>query len=397
MKFELEFFDEFIKKECRKSKKLSPSATIPDFPKKRLLIEQEVDRVKKSFVAHLFQVENESRFELFIQHHQAHIIRLADKVATAIDKESLNLNNISSAPTRLNLCKVLLQAFEDLLNYIEAHFTKYFDQDQKIPDTYAHISLKEFREKLESVRKVFDEKEVDKKFMDIVLFPVTQFVNDPEKQSITFRRLIYMKYLLKELYSLSDKPNFSEAVFEHLFYLNFNSYHFLQFASAKIRKEVELLPTMAAQIEHLSLTLKKLNQAQVKPSFGLKVSRDSMKNLLSNWLEEEIHFIEKKRQLTLMIPPGGIKAENVNDFKVKTTLSVSQLAYSIRLLKDSGVITNENRSELIRFFSKNFSSHQVENISTESFKGDYFKFGRAAVTHVQGILTKLLLHSKKDE
>ncbi|NOS55989.1 MAG: hypothetical protein HOP37_07005 [Cyclobacteriaceae bacterium] len=398
MKFELEFFDEFIKKECGKSKKLSPSSVITDFPKKRLLIEQEVERLKKSFVEQLFQVENESRFELFIQHHHAHIIRLANKVSTVLDKEeSLNLNRIGAEPTRLNLCKVLLQAFENLLNYIEAHFTKYFDQDQKIPDTYAHISIKEFREKLEIIRKVFVEKGVDNEFTEIVLFPVNRFVETPEKKSLTFRNLIYKKYLVKELIALKDKPNFSEAVFEHLFYLNFNSYHFLQFATTKIRKEVELLPSMTAHLEHLSLTLKKLNQAQVKPTFGLKPLRESLKNLLSNWLEEEIHFIERKRQLTLMIPPGGVKAESVNDFKVKTSLSVPQLAYSIRLLKDSGIITNENRSELIRFFSKNFSSHQVENISTESFKGEYFKFGRAAVNHVQSILAKLLLHSKKDE
>lgn len=112
-----------------------------------------------------------------------------------------------------------------------------------------------------------------------------------------------MKYLLKELFSLNSKPDFSEALFEHLFYLNFNSYHFLLFATAKIRSEVETLPSMTAQLEHLSLTLKKLNQAQVKPSFGLKPLRESLKNLLSNWLEEEIHFIEKKRQLTLIIPP----------------------------------------------------------------------------------------------
>lgn len=104
------------------------------------MIEQEVERIKKSFVNQLFQIENESRIELFIQHHQAHIIRLANKVATEIDKdESMKLKEITSGHTRLNLCKVLLGSFEDLLNYIETHFSKYFDQDQQIPDTYALI------------------------------------------------------------------------------------------------------------------------------------------------------------------------------------------------------------------------------------------------------------------
>lgn len=147
MKFELELFDEFITKECKKVKNSPPSTIIPDFPKKRLLIEQEVERIKKSFTNHFFEIENDSRMELFIQRHQAHIIRLADKVTTALDKkESLSIKQISSGHTKLNLCKVLLQSFEDLLNYIESHFTKYFDQDQKIPDAYALISIKEFQE-----------------------------------------------------------------------------------------------------------------------------------------------------------------------------------------------------------------------------------------------------------
>ena len=65
--------------------------------------------------------------ELFVQRHQAHIIRLADKVATAIDKEDpMNIKQIPSCHTKLNLYKVLLLAFEDLLNYIEVHFRKYF-------------------------------------------------------------------------------------------------------------------------------------------------------------------------------------------------------------------------------------------------------------------------------
>ncbi len=400
MKFELEFFDEFITKECRKVKNSPPSTIIPDFPKKRLLIEQEVERIKKSFTNHFFEIENDSSVELFIQRHQAHIIRLADKVATALDKkESLSMKQISSGHTKLNLCKVLLQAFEDLLNYIEVHFTKYFDQDQKIPDAYALISINEFQEKLEDLNKIFLERKVESELARIVLFPINQFVNVPEKQGITFRRLIFLKYLYKELVRLSgDKEsNYSEAVYSHLFYLNFNGFHFLHYASSKIKREIELLPSLAAQFEHLSLTLKQLNQAQVKPSYALKPNRGSLRDALTNWLEEEVHFIEKKRQLTLMIPPGGMKIDNEIEFKVKTVLSVSQLAYSIRLLKDSGIITNENKSDLIRFFSKNFSSAHAETISTDSFKGNYFRFDRAAVAHIQGVLNKLLLHSKKNE
>ncbi|HRE68175.1 MAG TPA: hypothetical protein PLM56_09235 [Cyclobacteriaceae bacterium] len=399
MKFELEFFDEFIQKECRKSKRVSSNSAIPDFNKKRQLIEGEIDRIKKSFRSHLFDVPDESRFELFIQHHQSHIIRLADKVATVIDKEeSLSYNDLSKGNTRLDLCKILLQGFEELLNYIEKHFSTYFNQDEKIPDTYAYISSKEFKERLAELNQIFEDRSLDHRLKEIVLFPIIEFSTNPDK-GITYRRLIYLKYLVNELVRLANNPekkNYSKAVFEHLFYLNFNSYHFLTYATERVRHEIENLPTLMLQLEHLSFTHKELSQSQVKPQFSLKPKRSSLKDVFSDWLEAEIQFIEKKRQLTLMIPPGGERMENVNDFKVKTALSVPQLAYSIRLLREAGIITNENQSELIRFFAKFFSSTHYENISAESLKSKYYKFESSAVVHIQGVLTKLMNHSKKD-
>jgi histidyl-tRNA synthetase len=88
MKFELEFFEEFVTKECRKNTKLNSS--ISDYQKQVDVIEAESERIKKCFVRHLFEAKNDRKMEQFIQQHQAHIIRLADKVATIIDKETVH-------------------------------------------------------------------------------------------------------------------------------------------------------------------------------------------------------------------------------------------------------------------------------------------------------------------
>ncbi|HPH46082.1 MAG TPA: hypothetical protein PLJ60_11730 [Chryseolinea sp.] len=98
-----------------------------------------------------------------------------------------------------------------------------------------------------------------------------------------------------------------------------------------------------------------------------------------------------------MISPGGERATDTDQFKIKTSLSVAQLAYSIRLLKQSGIIVNDNKAEVIRFFSKHFSSVNNNNISQESFRSKYFAFETSAVTSIQGILNKMISISKKDE
>lgn len=397
MKFELESLEEFIKSECKKSKK--PFTKIDDFSGKRLFIEQEVERIKKGFSEHLLKVENESRIELFIQHHQSQIIRLADKVVTVIDKEeSLNIREISIGNTGLDLCKVLLRGFEELLYYIETYFSKYFDQDQKIPDAYALISAKEFREKIVVLRRLVKERGVDNELSEIALYPIVQFIAKQEKQSITFRRLIYMKYLMQEMIKILEavsNSNYSESIRQCLIYLNHNHFHFIQHLTKRIQSAVEDLPSSCAQIEYMLHEMKKLKQTQVKPSFSYKSTRDPVVNIISNWLLEEVYYTEKKHQLTLMMPPAG-KEINQPSAKIKTIFSVSQLAYFTRLLKETGVIKNESKSELFRLFSSHFSSIQSDNISVESFRSKFFAFEKSTVTHVQHVLNKLVEQSEKD-
>jgi hypothetical protein len=397
MKFELDFFEEFIQRELKA--KRAGNSIVPDFARKTKEISNEVERIKKGLRTQLFSVENESRFELLIQHHQTHIITLADRVLKFIDrKEAEQIEDISRDQTKLNLCKILYKSFRELLTYIENYFSKYFNQDSNIPVCYAIISIKEIREKLEAINTLSSQKKLDPSLLEIVLYPVIDFTHDPEKTNITFRRLIYIKQLVKDLLSVltKDAPvDFTQEVCRLLYYINFNSYYFLTYVTEKISREVQELPSVADQLDRLSFFLKGLNQLQVKPGFSLKPNRPSIQGQVSTWLEEEIHYTERKRQLTLMMPPGNYPDALSQDFKIKTILSVSQLAFYIRLLIEAGVITNKNQVELIRFFSKHFSSLKNENVSSESLRRKYYNIEQTTITSIQEILHRLIDHSKK--
>jgi hypothetical protein len=70
MKFELDFFEEFIHRELKTKK--GSSSIVPDFTRKSKEISHEVKRLRKDLRTQLFSVEIENSLEFFIQLHQTH-------------------------------------------------------------------------------------------------------------------------------------------------------------------------------------------------------------------------------------------------------------------------------------------------------------------------------------
>lgn len=395
MKFELDFFEDFIQRELNTGN--SVHRTVKDFTNKVKDINNEVERIKKGFRSHLFNLENESRFEVLIQHHQTHIISLADQVLQLIDTDAIwDYEVITADHTTLNLCKVLLSALKDLLSFIETYFSKYFNLDSTLPICYAIISAQEVIATVDVLKSIAVPEKIDSSLLDIILFPVIEFSQHCERTKATFRRLIFIKILLKELFLLlqSETPSPID-VYRKMCYLNFNSYYYLAYVIKGISLEVQELPTVADQLDRLSYLRKELNQLQVKPGVALKPDRATIQDQIATWLTEEIYYTEKKQQLTLMMTPGKYVEGSGQQSKINTTLSVTQLACYIRLMVEADVITNKNQIELSKFFSRHFSSMKNENISADSLRKKYHNIEKSSVTAVQKMLMTLLEHSKK--
>src|SRR5690606_6409045 len=104
----------------------------------------------------------------------------------------------------------------------------------------------------------------------------------------------------------------------------------------------------SGRIQRLSFFLKMVNQTQVKPGVGYNRTIHSLKEQLAEWIAEEVFYLEKMHKLNEKNAAGTVLAEG---FKLKTEMSVSQLAYLLRVFIETKVINNKNVSDLIRFFS----------------------------------------------
>ncbi|MBS1508505.1 MAG: hypothetical protein JSS79_17840 [Bacteroidetes bacterium] len=156
-----------------------------------------------------------------------------------------------------------------------------------------------------------------------------------------------------------------------LFSLNFNYRGFYIYCIDKIQNEVSSIEFEIDQVEKLSYHLKNINQMQAKPGLSYNRRLAPIKIQLSDWLLEEIQFIDKKCKLSTVSKEKDDDFSK-RDFKLEFDMSVSQFAFFTKTLVESGVIQNKNVSELIRFLSKFVKTKRSGSISHESFRIKYY-------------------------
>lgn len=74
----------------------------------------EVVRIKQTLIYEVFHFEDERHLERYIQYHQQSLIRLIDHAAIRIEAQA-NVNEVNP---------ILYKALDELLAFIERHFTK---------------------------------------------------------------------------------------------------------------------------------------------------------------------------------------------------------------------------------------------------------------------------------
>lgn len=109
----------------------------------RQLVMDEVNRIKQTLMYEVFDFEDERHLERYIQYHQQALIRLMDRADILLQAEDVE---------RKEYFQVFYKALEELLSFIERHFTKYLDQDAKAPEGYLTLARKDARANIRNNR-----------------------------------------------------------------------------------------------------------------------------------------------------------------------------------------------------------------------------------------------------
>lgn len=288
MDYELEKWDRFI------SGLLHP-ANLQNFlvneQSIQLLMDQSEtkrDSVRQQMIQQVFSMSKEKATELFVQQHQAVLIRLLDKL-----HDYMQAGNIDDKVIRLY--KRLSDHLSFVLDFIENYFSKYFNLDERVPASYLQVSAKEICDQVPGCRQKLKEKGVeDEKLMEIIFCVFTDFCST-RTNPYTYRDLIYRKDLIRQLMSLGSMHKegcIYAATAELLVYMNFNSASFFNYFLAVIHGQLKELETTESKIEKLARHQKEIAQIHMKPGYALFAGDTSIKDMLVSAIEKEVNYLQ---------------------------------------------------------------------------------------------------------
>lgn len=399
LKYHLFFFESLIRQDVQPHfrSKSAPnkaffSATISE-------LELEKERVLSSLLSDLFVLQGDA-INLYIHLHQHNLVSLLDQVADYTGDHAIeNISVITTAITWSNLCKHIYRTLREILTFIEDKFPTYLDTNCRVPAYYLSSALVPFQNDLLAIKEKSMQTGCDEVLLQIILDYATLKPFGNTSAPITYHDLYYSRELLKRVLSLFSSEttdgNITERLQDLLLYLNFNSLKYFHYWTDATKQELNQLPTLRQQLDCLHLLQKRVNQTPAKPGFISSKLHPSIHAMIKTWITEEIKYLKEKE---LFATDTSLLKEELTrwqNFKVLTTLSVAQLGNLLRLLVDSEIILNANKSELLDFISHFFTSTKQDNISPGSLRANFYKNDASVSRAVRDILLTLVNNSRK--
>jgi hypothetical protein len=106
--------------------------------------------------------------------------------------------------------------------------------------------------------------------------------------------------------------------------------------------------------------------------------------------KEDLYRFKKEllRDLQLLLKEGDVAEEGEAE-KLELSASVAQIALLVRAAIDAGLITNQNKTGVLRVVSELVSAQKAEHISVRSMQMKMYVAERATKEAVKGLLMEM--------
>lgn len=264
---------------------------------------------------------------------------------------------------------VLNGSLEDVLVMIEGRIADFFSAERCLPAVF----LKKDKSKLNKLKKKLREEWMDPALTVIVLRQLDLFLSTNLQRKRFGNELLYWNELLMQLEqvgTIKSQSSFFDSLNEMLLYMNFNCRIYANYLSRKMAEKINELEHNSERIERLYLFLKELNQLPFQQEFCLEQERQQLRIFLSNWVEQEILYLEKSN--AVMSGVKSVKKERTKSeiipSGIKVNLSVDQLALILRAIDSTRIIESRSLSFVFRTIVPHLSTPHKTELSFESMR-----------------------------
>jgi hypothetical protein len=137
-------------------------------------------------------------------------------------------------------------------------------------------------------------------------------------------------------------------------------------------------------------------QQTIQLNNAVHESLPALKDQVVLWLKEEIAYHEKMQKIEKQDEKQS-DALQAQPIKLKTSLSVAQVAYLMRVMYEAGIITADNQREIARFVSESMCTERTSKISFESLYSKYYNIETSTNRAIKEVIIRMLNYVNKDK
>ncbi|MDE3184853.1 MAG: hypothetical protein KGM16_15690 [Bacteroidota bacterium] len=368
-KYTLEWFDSLI------TVSLNPGRTHLEeiLPEQITLLKLKMEEKKMEqqflFMNEVFSLLEEKKIKLLISQYRTSLIMLLEQAME-------NYNTISdNKPALKQVTNEVITCVDELLTFIEVRFPVYIGTEEKVAPTLLAQIKKEVKQKTDKL-KIELYKKTDAQLAIILLDVLYSFCKCKDNHA-TFQQVGYIKELLNQLVSL-DNHETGNDVFSDLdkmlIYMNFNSEPYIEYLVQKISKKIGSFESINDKIEKLQWYAKEFNQLRRKAETALYTGQTSLRETISNWLVQEIGYLERRRNLPVVpfqVNPGNQNQKTSVEKKKAKLLcifSTDQMGILLRAIDELQVVKARSMTEVFKTIVPHLSTPYKEDLSYDAVR-----------------------------
>lgn len=358
---------------------------------------QENQNIKLCIKDKVFKLKTTITIEHYIHKNQLAVESQLNRLVKQINPETSNeLYEFSNQYDKSDCLKIIFANLEKLLIFIEKEYNEYLNVNIMVPRRTVLMNEYAMNPKLDFVRSSLLAMEINQELLKILFEPLLLLSNINTQQQITYYQFNYAKEYISELtHLINENPKGVDdlELCNWLLDLNINSFRFFDFKTNRIQQELNTCDSDMERLDLLYKELKKFNQHRSKINKSFNDKLPEIKTQICNWLEEEIEYINRKRNL-VAFSTGTIRPENPNN-KILLGISVAQLSYFVNLLMRVGIIKHSNQRDVFRMIADNFKTNGTDSISVDSLSSKFYNVETSTKITIKEKIIELLNLTKK--